>query len=67
MNEIGELDGKPLTLDMLTSDTWDEFEKKLIRAKWKRPYVVHAIRRNGKIVALELIPIEIRIEIKNEG
>ena len=67
MNEIGELDGKPLTLDMLTSDTWDEFEKKLIRTKWKKLCAVHAIRRNGKIVALELIPIEIRIEIKNEG
>lgn len=61
MNELGELDGKDLTLDMLTSDTWEELEDKLKRVKWKKPYAVHAIRElgkfNDKIVVIDLIPL----------
>jgi hypothetical protein len=61
MGEFGELDGKDLTLDMLTSDTWQELEDKLKRVKWKKPYAVQAIKElgkfNEKVVVLGLIPL----------
>ena len=66
MNEIGEIDGKPLTLDLLTSDSWEEFESKLKRTKWKQLFVILAERRNHKIIVNQLIPIEIEIEVLGE-
>jgi len=61
MSEFGELDGKDLTLDMLTSDTWQELEDKLKRVKWKKLYAVQAIKElgklNDKVVVLGLIPL----------